>query len=209
MKKSQIENARRQMMEQPNAATNCSAWRVKPQEVADMLKRYGSGESFLNTFNPDLQVMTARYTERAYFGTAPSLATVAEGYGEQLAIVWNCIQLENINLFAGVKEKMNVERQKELSRLILAEYPQLKVTELLLFFHRLKCGRYGRFYGTVDALFIASALLSFMDERRAETSLYKAAAKKKESTPEKKSGNGITYQEYLLLKSEKQQNKKI
>lgn len=209
MKKSQIENARRQMMEQPNAATNCSAWRVKPQEVADMLKRYGSGESFLNTFNPDLQVMTAHYTERAYFGTAPSLATVAEGYGEQLAIVWNCIQLENINLFAGVKEKMNVERQKELSRLILAEYPQLKVTELLLFFHRLKCGRYGRFYGTVDALFIASALLSFMDERRAETSLYKAAAKKKESTPEKKSGNGITYQEYLLLKSEKQQNKKI
>lgn len=174
-----------------------------------MLKRYGSGESFLNTFNPDLQVMTAHYTERAYFGTAPSLATVAEGYGEQLAIVWNCIQLENINLFAGVKEKMNVERQKELSRLILAEYPQLKVTELLLFFHRLKCGRYGRFYGTVDALFIASALLSFMDERRAETSLYKAAAKKKESTPEKKSGNGITYQEYLLLKSEKQQNKKI
>lgn len=209
MKKSQIENARRQMTEQPNAATNCSAWRVKPQEVADMLKRYGSGESFLNTFNPDLQVMTAHYTERAYFGTAPSLATVAEGYGEQLAIVWNCIQLENINLFAGVKEKLNVERQKELSRLILAEYPQLKVTELLLFFHRLKCGRYGRFYGTVDALFIASALLSFMDERRAETSLYKAAAKKKESTPEKKSGNGITYQEYLLLKSEKQQNKKI
>ena len=209
MKKSQIENARRQMMEQPNAATNCSAWRVKPQEVADMLKRYGSGESFLNTFNPDLQVMTAHYTERAYFGTAPSLATVAEGYGEQLAIVWNCIQLENINLFAGVKEKLNVERQKELSRLILAEYPQLKVTELLLFFHRLKCGRYGRFYGTVDALFIASALLSFMDERRAETSLYKAAAKKKEIAPEKKSGNSITYQEYLLLKSEKQQNKKI
>lgn len=209
MKKSQIENARRQMTEQPNAATNCSAWRVKPQEVADMLKRYGSGESFLNTFNPDLQVMTARYTERAYFGTAPSLATVAEGYGEQLAIVWNCIQLENINLFAGVKEKLNVERQKELSRLILAEYPQLKVTELLLFFHRLKCGRYGRFYGTVDALFIASALLSFMDERRAETSLYKAAAKKKEIAPEKKSGNSITYQEYLLLKSEKQQNKKI
>ena len=183
MKKSQIENARRQMTEQPNAATNCSAWRVKPQEVADMLKRYGSGESFLNTFNPDLQVMTAHYTERAYFGTAPSLATVAEGYGEQLAIVWNCIQL--------------------------AEYPQLKVTELLLFFHRLKCGRYGRFYGTVDALFIASALLSFMDERRAETSLYKAAAKKKEIAPEKKSGNSITYQEYLLLKSEKQQNKKI
>lgn len=78
-----------------------------------------------------------------------------------------------------------------------------------LFADRLKCGCYGRFYGTVDALFIASALLSFIDERRAETSLYKAAAKKKESTPEKKSGNGITYQEYLLLKSEKQQNKKI
>ena len=169
-----------------------------------MRARYGNAEKFLNTFNPDMQVRAARYTERAYFGTAPTLETVCDGYGEQTAIVWNCILLENINLFAGVKDKMPVNRQQELSRLILAEYPYLKVTELLLFFHRLKCGRYGRFYGMVDALFIASALVQFMDERRTEIKRYEAARKKVEEKPEKESSGGITYQEYLLLK-EKQQ----
>lgn len=180
-----------------------SVWRKKQQEVADMCGRYGDAEKFLNTFNPDMQVMAARYAERAYFGTAPSLEAVCLGYGEQTVVVWCCIQLENINLFAGVKEKMPVSRQCELSRLLLAEYPNLKVTELLLFFHRLKCGRYGRFYGMVDALFITSALVQFMDERRTETGRYKAA-RKEEEKPVEHASQGISYQEYLLLKEKRQ-----
>ena len=124
---------------------NSSAWLKKQQEVADMTARYGNAEKFLNTFKPDMQVMAARYTERAYFGTAPMLETVCLGYGELVVMVFICALLEDINLFVGVKEKMPVNRQRELSRLVLAEYPYLKVTELLLFFHRLKCGRYGRF----------------------------------------------------------------
>lgn len=130
---------------------NSSAWLKKQQDVADMTARYGNAEKFLNTFKPDMQVMAARYTERAYFGTAPMLETVCLGYGELVVMVFICALLEDINLFVGVKEKMPVNRQRELSRLVLAEYPYLKVTELLLFFHRLKCGRYGRFYGMVDA----------------------------------------------------------
>ena len=63
-----------------------------------MRTRYGNAEKFLNTFNPDMQVATARYAGRVYFGTAPSLETVCLGYGEQTAIVWSCIQLEDINL---------------------------------------------------------------------------------------------------------------
>lgn len=63
---------------------------------------------------------------------------------------------------------MTVARQKDLAALILAEYPNLKASEILLFFHRLKCGRYGRFYGMVDALFITSSLLQFTEQRRAD-----------------------------------------
>lgn len=168
-----------------------------------MMARYGNAEKFLSTFNPDMQVMAVRYTERAYFGTAPMWETVCLGYGEQVALVWNCVQLENINLFAGVKEKMPVSRQRELSRLMLAEYPYLKVTELLLFYHRLKCGRYGRFYGMVDALTITNALVQFMGERLAEINRYKAI-RKKEEIPQKASSGGITYDEYLLYKAKQQ-----
>lgn len=30
---------------------------------------------------------------------------LATGYGEDTTIVWICLELENVNLFAGVKEK--------------------------------------------------------------------------------------------------------
>lgn len=195
-----------QIMEKKPDGQNSCAWQQMQQEVSDMLNRYGNAEQFLKLFTPELQLIAASYPERAYFGTAPSLGAVRLGYGEQTAIVWSCIILENVNNFAGVKDKMPVSRQKELAGLFLAEYPYLKVSELLLFFHRLKCGRYGRFYGMVDALFIASALLQFMDERRTETARYKAARKKAETTILPSLEGGITYYEYQELKKRKEQN---
>ena len=178
-----------------------------PQQTAKMRNKYGSASEFLQTFSPDLQITAARYTERAYLGTAPTLAAVLAGYGFSTAEVWICIELENINLFAGVKDKMEVSRQRELSRLILTEYPYLKVTELLLFFHRLKCGRYGRFYGAVDALFIASSLLTFLDERKAEIAHFVSERKACRQKNEVSSG-GITYEEYLKMKKQKSDEKK-
>lgn len=176
-----------------------------------MQQLYGTAEQFLATFNPALQLTAARYVERAYRGKAPQLATVSAGYGEPVAVVWLCIQIENVNLFAGVKEKMAVERQKELAGLILTEYGYLKATELLLFFHRLKCGHYGRFYGAVDALFIASALLIFLDERRKDLARYREDDERRRKRTETSSASScpaatgsITYEEYLLLKQRKQ-----
>jgi len=168
-----------------------------------MRKQYGDAGDFLDLFTPALQVIAAREWEKAYTGKAPTLATVSLGYNEETAIVWLCLQLEDLNLFAGVKEKMPVSRQRELSKLIISEYTHLKVSELLLFFHRLKCGRYGRFYGSVDALFISSALLQFTDEGRQDL---KRLAEQQERlrqtlTP---SSNGITYAEYLALKEQEE-----
>lgn len=170
-----------------------------------MLERYGDGKRFLAIFTPELQNAAARCLERTYTGTAPTLATIATGYGEPLAVVWICTLLENVNLFAGVKEKMPVCRQKELSALMLTEYPFLKASELLLFFFRLKCGRYGRFYGTVDALTISSSLLLFMDERRKESARYHHPDTPQPATPAPSTG-GITYDEYLKIKQQKQQH---
>jgi len=164
-----------------------------------MRKRYGEAQDFLRIFAPELQTLAAREWEKVYTGTAPTLAVVAHGYGEEVAIVWLCLQLENINLFAGVKEKMPVGRQKELSQLIITEYSHLKVSEFLLFFHRLKCGRYGRFYGTVDALFISSSLLQFMDERKKDLSrLTEQREQEQQQAPP--ISTGITYVEYLERK---------
>jgi len=170
-----------------------------------MRELYGDAARFLATFTPELQPYAAREWERAYTGTAPTLETVTAGYGQQTTEVWLCMELENINLFAGVKEKMSVARQKELAGLLMVEYRHLKVSEILLFFHRLKCGRYGRFYGSVDALFITSAMLQFMSERK--TDLAKIAyQREKEEQVEQQVSTGITYQEYLRRKAERERN---
>lgn len=171
-----------------------------------MRDRYGSAEQFLNLFTPELQIATARNEARAYLGSAPSLAVLAEGYGRQTVIVWLCIMVENLNNFTGVREKMPVARQRDLAALILAEYPNLKASEILLFFHRLKCGRYGRFYGMVDALFITSSLLQFSEQRRTEIIRYKEerARAEKSALPPPDTGRCITREEYLKQKQLKE-----
>lgn len=185
-------------------ARSSSAWPKQPQKVADMKQRYGDARQFLEIFTPTLQTYAAKEWVRAYTGVAPSLETVAQGYGTDTAIVWLCMELEDVNLFVSVKEKLSVGRQKELSKLILAEYPFLKVSEILLFFHRLKCGRYGRFYGSVDALFITSALALFVQERKQDLIRIHEAIKKRQEASRPVS-RGITYEEYVRLKQLKQQ----
>lgn len=101
---------------------------------------------------------------------------------------------------------MPVSRQKELSALILTEYPFLKASEILLFFHRLKCGRYGRFYGSVDALDhhdLAPAIHGRATERERPLPRQPDTAAPATTTP---SSSGITYEEYLRLKEQKQQH---
>lgn len=182
---------------------NSLKWQRLQQEVTAMRERYGEATDFLALFTPALQTFAAREWEKAYTGTAPSLAAIVQGYNEETAIVWLCLQLEDINLFAGVKEKMPVARQKELARLILTEYSHLKASEFLLFFHRLKCGRYGRFYGSVDALFISSSLLQFMDERRRDRATL-AERREREEKQISSSSTGITYAEYLERKKQRE-----
>lgn len=167
-----------------------------------MRKRYGPAEQFLKLFTPDLQIAAARNEARAYLGSAPSLEVMAEGYGWQTVIVWLCILIENLNNFTGVREKMPVARQRDLAALILAEYPLLKASEILLFFHRLKCGRYGRFYGMVDALFITSSLLQFTEQRRADIIRYKEEQSRLEKNvlPSVDTGKCITREEYFKQK---------
>ncbi len=174
-----------------------------------MRQRYGTAEQFLKLFTPDLQIATAQNEERAYLGTAPALQTLAAGYGRQVVIVWLCIQIENLNNFTGVREKMSITRQQELATLILAEYPTLKASEILLFFHRVKCGRYGRFYGMVDALFITSSLLQFMEQRRTDLVRYRETQQRRTQTERTPSSTGkcITYEEYLKQKQEQKQRK--
>lgn len=133
------------------------------------MRRYGSDRAALITaLSPDTQLACARNEERAYFGTAPTLAVMNAAWGDNTSTMWLMPQLFNLSEFCGVRDKMPPDTAKELARVITQEYGYLKATEIMLFFHRFKAGRYGRFYGAVDPLIVTTTLRSrFLPEREA------------------------------------------
>lgn len=74
--------------------------------------------------------------------------------------------LYDLSEFAGVKVKLTPEQLKQTAVLFYSEAFMLNFTELGLFFNRVKKGRYGDFYGSVDPIRIMSFLAAFMIDRK-------------------------------------------
>lgn len=85
--------------------------------------------------------------------------------------------------------------------MIAIEYPYLKISELLLFFHRFKAGRYGHFYGNVDPLRITTALREFISERNNIIADFESKQTKEKH--ERDMANAITREEWLEMKQKK------
>jgi hypothetical protein len=187
--------------EEPNSA---KCWRLQ-KEVAEMKANYTDAAGIIRVYTPDIQPLASKEWKRAYLGIAPTLETIEAGFGKDTAVVLLCVQLEDLNLFAGVKNKLSISKQKELAMIIMTEYGYLKISELLLFFFRLKCGRYGRFYGSVDALFISAALLQFIAERRKDLARIQEEYRRQTEVAQAPSSTAMTYAEYLEYKNGKLQ----
>ena len=130
-----------------------------------MLQAYGDQRSFLGKFTPDLQITVAKHEKRAFLGKAPSLGLIKATYGENTAVMWLMPQIWDLCEYTNSRGKLNEIQAKNLAEMISVEYGYMKVTEIMLFFHRLKCGRYGKFYGVVDPMAIMMALDEFRKER--------------------------------------------
>lgn len=173
--------------------------------TAQVRKKYGGADEFLRTFNPDLQISIASNVERAFTGTSPSLTLVKLAYAEELLTVWIMAQLENLNEFCGVSEKMSVPQMESLARLISVEFHYFKVSELMLFFHRFKCGKYGQFYGVVDPQKIMTAIQAFAIDRRNEIRRIEDRQRQEEldrlRDEWRTSPENISYEEYLRRKT--------
>lgn len=116
-------------------------------------------------FNPSLQRAYCKDVRRVHMGTAPTIATVREAYGANIAEAWLEVQLNNLSEFAGCKDKLNREQREETAQMIIETYGYYKVTEFMLFFHRFKRCDYGKFYGAVDPMVIMAAMKDFAEER--------------------------------------------
>lgn len=137
-----------------------------PENLQAALAKYGDNNVFLLRFNPSRQVeFCEKYLDGCFSGNAPTLRGLAAMYSPAFATSWIEIQIKDLMEYAGVKEKLSISQIENLADVIRVEFFYLKFTELMVFFHWFKAGRYGRFYGAVDGLVIIEALREFMADR--------------------------------------------
>lgn len=159
-----------------------------------LVNKYGSRESFLTAYNPSYQKVVCGNTNECYFGDYPTLSTLKAGYGDNAPVMWLIPQLYNLSEFCGCKEKLQGTPLEECASVIATEFHYLKVTELMLFFHRFKSGFYGRFYGSIDPLIITTSLRSFLKERVLVYDRHEREERDRRRDEERK--NAVTWEEY-------------
>lgn len=156
----------------------------------------------MTTYNPSTQLEVVRAgDEVCHFGEFPTLGMVRRAYGEEAAAMWLVPQLYNLSEYCGCKEKLQGVPLEECAGVIATEFYYLKVSELMLFFHRFKAGKYGRFYGSVDPLVITTALRSFLRERIYAIDRRAHEERQRKEDEQRRLHPPITYEEYERRKA--------
>ena len=122
-------------------------------------------------------------------------------YGGEWANFWLENQLQNLNEYVGCTKKMDVLQIEDTARVIIADSYFLKLSEVMLFLARLKAGRYGTFYGTVDPMTITTSLQTFKSERIQELSKIEDRKRDEARQAEDRSGT-MNYFEWLAYKKQ-------
>lgn len=152
-------------------------------------------------YNPDAQRLIATNPDSCFFGDYPTLSEISCQCGVEVSVAWLIPQLANLSEYCGVRDKMTDMQIEECAFNIATDFFYLKVSELMLFFHRVKAGRYGKiFFGTVDPLAILVALRDFIQERAFAIDRMVTVTRKAMLDNYRKSA--VTYEEYRRLHPE-------
>lgn len=161
------------------------------------LAKLGTREEFLEKFNPNYQQEICANTDECFFGDYPTLVQLKQ-YGVNMPVMWLLPQLYNLSEYCGCKDKLTQAQMMECAYVIATEWYYLKISEVMLFFHRFKSGRYGRFYGAVDSMTITSSLWTFVKERN--SALIRHDQEEREKREKESMKNAITWEEYSMSK---------
>jgi len=147
--------------------------------------------------SPSYQTEICHDDRLCIMGNYPTLAEINTEYGRRTAKTWLIIQLYDLSEYCGVKEKLTGKPLEECAYVIATEFFHLKVSELMLFFHRFKSGKYGKFYGSVDPLVICRSLREFVCERNNALDHYEKEERQKQLEEEMK--HAVSWQEYCMM----------
>ena len=172
---------------------------LKPQNSSSVSceRTKKNKEVFLTKMSPSYQTEICHDARLCIMGDYPTLAELNVAYGRRTAKTWLIIQLHDLSEYCGVKEKLTGKPLEECAYVIATDFFYLKVSELMLFFHRFKSGKYGKFYGSVDPLVICRSLRDFIGERNNALDHYENEERRQKLEDERK--HAVSWQEYCIM----------
>lgn len=158
-----------------------------------LLGRFPSFSDLMSAYSADKILRFAQYPDKCYFGTAPTIGKVNAAYGNSASVQW----LMAVLSFVGETQlgrKMSPGQQEFCARLIVNNYPYLRLTELMLFFSRFLSGTYGRYF--VDTPSIMTALRDgFMRDRAGAYDKREADLRREQSEADSERYRNMTEEE--------------
>lgn len=171
-------------------------------QTAPMASTGGDARSLSRLFDPIKQAELCSSVRNIFDTGSPALATVARAYGNTETESLLMLYIHDLSEYAGAKEKLSPRQTHELAAVILSEYGYLTVSEITYFFYLFKAGRFGRFYGAVDRLLIATALREFIEIRNTHLSRIQneKMVRKQREDRQRARAESVTYEEYEELR---------
>lgn len=182
-----------------NKITSAEAQNFSPtlvRTVQKNLSKWPTAKAFESHFcKPDAPIQRQHYGP-LITGDYPTMLEINAAYGncEASRIVYAF--LTNFAIYCGGKDMLTDSQRKQCANIIVETYPWLKITEIIIFFHRLKAGHYGHFYGNQDPIFITEALKVFLDYRKAIYDKEKTERLNEKDRKETHDPNNMTREEY-------------
>ena len=155
-------------------------------------------------FTPKIQPLCASEPLRCYLGTAPALGYISRVVGAKFAVTWLMSQIDYYSRTLKTADQLTEADTQHVAMAILANYPQLNLAEIMLFFSRLSGGIYGQVaYGQVRAENITAKIPDFLKHRDLELYLYEKEQQQREREAElqRRAQFAIAYDEWQHIKS--------
>ena len=98
---------------------------------------------------------------------APSLQMIATALDRDKVVMWLADHLKSLGDFSGARRTLDNRQMTVLAEILYNEYGWINVRELMVFFYRLKLGRYAMTYGSFDPGVVMRSIRTFLGERMA------------------------------------------
>lgn len=142
--------------------TGCSEQQV--------IKRYGNFDKAIAKLAPknvQLAVIESGINSNrsAFKSDSLKLSQFAKTYTKDNAYLMVELWLLDLSNYAGAGNKLNDDQIQQLAKYFYQDAYSLNFAELGLLFNRIKKGKYGEFYGSVDPIKIMNYLTQFLKQR--------------------------------------------